>query len=83
MTAGPESMCWVFTTLLNMCDVKDVKYDELVASHGRCLVKLQQICLRTWYYSIKLASWSIEIKEKSYSTNAPPLDMPTNTVKLY
>ena len=34
--------------LLNTCDVKDVRYDELVALHGRCSVKVQQICLRTW-----------------------------------
>ena len=25
----------------------------------------------------------LEIKEKSYLTDAPPSDMPTNTVKLY
>ena len=49
MTAGPESVCWVSTTLSNTCDVKDVGYDELVALHGRCLVKLQQICLPTYY----------------------------------
>ena len=59
MTAGVESVCWVSTTLLNTCDVMDVGYDVLVALHGRCSVKLQQICLRTWYYSIKHASWSI------------------------
>ena len=47
-------------SLLNMCDVKDVGYDELVALHGRCSVKLQHICLRTWYYLIKYASSSIE-----------------------
>ena len=52
-------MCWFTTTLLNMHDIKDVGCDELVALHGHCSVKLQQICLRTWYYSIKYASWSI------------------------
>ena len=46
MTAGPESVCWVCTTLLNTCDVKDVGYDKLMALQGRCLVKFQQICLR-------------------------------------
>ena len=49
MTAGPESVCLVSTTLSNTCDVKDVGYDELVALRGHCLVKLQQICLRTYY----------------------------------
>ena len=40
-------VCWFSTTLLNKCDDKDVGNNQLVASHGRCLVKLQQICLRT------------------------------------
>ena len=40
--------------------IKDVGYDKLLALHGRCSVKLQQICLRTWHFSIKHASWSIE-----------------------
>ena len=52
-------MCWFSTTLFNTWDVKDIGYDELVALHGRCSVKLQQICLRIWYYAIKHASWSI------------------------
>ena len=52
-------VCWFSTTLLNTHDVKDDGYDELVALRGRCSVKLQQICMRTWYYSIKHASWSI------------------------
>ena len=76
-------MCWLRTTLLNTCNVKDVGYDELVALHGRCSVKLQQICLRTWYYLIKHASWSIGNQRESYLTDAPPSDMPINNVKLY
>ena len=52
-------MCAFSTTLLKTRDVKDVGYDELVALRDRCSVKLQQICLRTWYFSIKHASWSI------------------------
>ena len=87
MTAGTESRqmacVLVSTTLLNTSDVKDVVYDELVALRGRRSVKLQQICLQTLYYSIKHASWSIGIKEKSYLADAPPSDMPTNNVKLY
>ena len=30
-----------------------------MALRGRCWMQLQQMCLRTWYYSIKDASWSI------------------------
>ena len=63
MMTGPSPVkrhvCCLSTTILNTCDFKDVRYDELVVLHGRCSVKLQQICLRTWYYSIKHASWSI------------------------
>ena len=52
-------MYWFSTTLLNTCDVEGVGYDELVALHRHCSVKLQQICLQTWYYSNKRTSWSI------------------------
>ena len=87
MTADPESRLttcvWVSTALLKTCDVKGVKYDELVALHGRCSAKLQQICLRTSYYSIKHASWSIGNERENYLTDASQSDMPINTVKLY
>ena len=76
-------MCWFSTTLLNTRNVKGVGYDEVVALRGRCSVKLKQICLRTWYYSINMLPGPLEIKEKNYLTDAPPLDMPTNNVKLY
>ena len=75
-------MCWFSTTLLNSCNVKDVGYDELVALRGRCSVKLRQICLWTWKYSIKPASWSIG-NQREKLLDAPPSDMPTNNVKLY
>ena len=52
-------MCWFITELLNTRGVKDVGYDALVALRGHCSVKLKQICLRIWYYSMKHASWSI------------------------
>ena len=46
--------------IINTHDGEDIRYDELVALHGRRSVKLQQICLRTWYYSMKHASWSVK-----------------------
>ena len=76
-------VCRFSTTLLNTRNVKDVKYDEQVALRGHCSVILQQICLWTWYYSIKHGSGPLEIKEKSYLTDTCPSDMPTNNVKLY
>ena len=60
--------------------IKDVGYDKLLALHGRCSVKLQQICLRT--FQSNMPPGPLKIKEKSYSTDAPPSCMPTNTVKL-
>ena len=42
----------------------------------------RMICLRTCYYS-NMPPGPLEIKEKSYLTDSPPSDMPTNTVKLY
>ena len=63
-----------------MCDLMDIGYDKLVALHGHCLVKRQQICLPTWYYASNMPPGELEIKEKSYLTDAPPSDMPTNTV---
>ena len=63
---------WLNSMLLNTCDVKDVGYDELVALHGRCSMKLQQICLWTWY----MPPGPLEIKEKSYLTDAPQLFQP-------
>ena len=39
-------------------------------------------CLRTWFYS-NMPPGQLKIKKKSYLTDAPPPDMPTNTVKLY
>ena len=65
-------VCWFSTTLLNTRDVNDVGYDKLVALRGSCSVKLQQICLRTWYYLIKHASWSIW-KSKRKATWPMPL----------
>ena len=66
-----------------MCDVKDVGYDDLVALHGPCSVKLQQIACGICTIQSNMSPGPLEIKEKSYLTNAPPSDMPTNTVKLY
>ena len=65
-------MCWFSTTLLNTRDDKDVGNGELVALRGRCSVKLQQICLRTWYYSIKHASWSIGNQREKLLDRCPP-----------
>ena len=76
-------MCLFSTTLLNSRDVKDVGYDELVALRGRCSVKLQQICLPTWYYSNKHASWSIGNHREKLFDRCPSADMPTNNVRLY
>ena len=88
MTAGPESLvkrhvCWFSTTLLNTRDVKDVGYDELVALRGRCSLKLQQICLGLGSIQSNMPPGPLEIKEKSYLTDAPPSDMPTYNLKLY
>ena len=47
-----------------------------------CSVKLQLICLRIWYHSIRHASWPIE-NQREKLLNAPPPDMPTNSVKPY
>ena len=76
-------VCWFSTTLFNTHDVKDVGYDELVALHGRCSAKLQPICLQTCSIQSNMHLGPLEIKEKSYLTDAPPSDMPTNNVKLY
>ena len=77
-----QQVCWFSTTLLNMCDVKDVGYDDVVALHGRCSVKLQQMCLRTRYtIQSNMPHGPLEIKEKNYLTDASPSDMPTNNVK--
>ena len=57
--------------------------DDLVAIHGCCSVKLQHICLRNWYHSIRHAPGPLIINEKSYSTDAHPSDIPTHNVKLY
>ena len=56
-----------------MRDVKDVGYDELVALHGRCSVKFQQICLRYWYYSIEHASWSIGNQREKLLDRCPSI----------
>ena len=37
------------------------------------LVKLQQICLRTWYYSIKHASWSIGNQREKLLDRCPSI----------
>ena len=66
-------VCWFSTTLLNTCDVNDVGYDEVVALHGRYSVKLQQICLRTWYYSIKHAPWSIGNQREKLLDRCPSI----------
>ena len=47
-----------------------------------CSVKLQLICLRIWYHSFRHASWPIETQREKL-LNAPPPDMPTNSVKPY
>ena len=65
-------MCWFSTTLLNTCDVKDVRYDKLVALNGRCSVKCQQICLRLGTIQPNMPPGPLEIKEKSYLTDVPP-----------
>ena len=43
-----------------------------MALHGRCSVKLQQICLPTWYYSIIHASWSIGNQREKLLDQCPP-----------
>ena len=68
-------MCWFSTTLLNT----HVGYNELVALHGRCSVKFQQIYLWTWYYSIKHASWSIGNQREKLLERYPSI----RQVKLY
>ena len=86
MTAGQESdkrhVCWFSTTLINRRNVKDAGYDKLVALRGRCSLKLQQIC-RLGSIQSNMSPGPLEIKEKSYLTDGPPSDMPTNDVKLY
>ena len=44
-------------------------------------MKLKHICLQTWHYSIRHASWSIENQREKLLD--PPSDITTNTVKLY
>ena len=79
-----QHVCWFSTTILNTHDVKDVGYDELVALRGRCLVKLQQICLRTWYYSMKHASWSIGNQREKLLDRCPSIrHADYNNAKLY
>ena len=68
-----QLVCWFSTTLLNTCNVKDVGYDELVALRGRCSVKLQQICLWTWKYSIKHASLSIGNQREKLLDRCPAI----------
>ena len=53
-----------------MDDVKDVVYDELVALHGRCSVKLQQICVQLGSIQSNMPPDPLELKEKSYLTDA-------------
>ena len=65
-------MCWFITTLLNTCDVKDVRYDKPVALNGCCSVKRQQICLRLGTIQSNMPPGPLEIKEKSYLTDVPP-----------
>ena len=55
-----------------MCDVKDVRYDKLVALNGRCSVKRQQICLRLGTIQPNMPPGLLEIEEKSYLTDVPP-----------
>ena len=67
--------CWCDATNTHdcwpPCDVNDVGYGELVALHDRCSVKLQQICLRTLYYSIKHAYWSIGNQREKLLNGCP------------
>ena len=65
-----------------MCDAEDVGYDELMALRDRCSVKLQHACGLGSIQS-NMPPGPLEIKEKSYLTDVPPLDMPTNNAKLY
>ena len=65
-------MCWFSTTLLNTCDVKDVRYDKLMALNGRCSVKRQQICLQLGTIQPNMPPGPLEIKENSYLTDVPP-----------
>ena len=44
-----------------------------MALRGRCLVKLQQIYLRTWYYSIKHVSWSIGNQREKLLDRCPSI----------
>ena len=55
----------------------------MAAIHGCCSVKLQKICCRLGTIQSDMPPGPLKIKEKSYSTDAPPSGMPTNTVKLY
>ena len=53
---------WFSTTLLNTYDVEGVGYDALMALHGRCLVKLQQICrclFKHAYWLSTAARWML------------------------
>ena len=45
-----------FSTTICMPAGKNVSCDGLVAIHGCCSMKLRQICLRTWYHSIRHVS---------------------------
>ena len=66
-------MCWFSTTLLNTGDFKDVRCDKMVALRGRCSVKFQQICLRTWYYSIKHTCCSIRKQREKLLDRCPSI----------
>ena len=84
-TAGPSlnkpHVCWFSITLLNTCDVKDVRYDKLVALNGRCSVKRQQICLRLGTIQPNMPPGPLEIKEKSHLTDVPPSHCETLSAK--
>ena len=77
------NMCWFSTTLLNTRNVKDVGFDELVALRGRCSLNFNRYACGLGRIQSNMPPGPLEIKEKSYLTDAPPSNMPTNNVRLY
>ena len=71
-------MCWFSSTLLNTCDVKDVGGITwpLLSETSANACGLGTI-------QSNMPSCPLEIKGKSYLTDAPPSDMATKSVNLY
>ena len=54
-----------------------------MALHDRCSLKLNRYACGLGTIQSTMPPYPLEIKEKSYLTDAPPSDMQTNTEKLY